>query len=37
LLDKWNDIPPMKQRRAGAGATVANGKIFVAGGFVAGS
>ena len=26
LLDRWEDIPLMQQRRAGAGATVANGK-----------
>lgn len=33
LLDKWDEIPLMGQRRAGAGATVSGGKIYVAGGF----
>ena len=32
-MDKWDEIPLMGQRRAGAGATVSGGKIYVAGGF----
>lgn len=33
LVDRWEEMPSMRYRRAGSSAAVYNGKIYVAGGF----